>query len=873
MATLKSLTFFGKNRMNTVPLKLTFGKIKSSTICYIIDEVEFPYTDYVFILAYDGDIMEQIDGSLSNYKKKIAYGRVDSYKYEIIKMVHEQYSNNLPYLNNVLTFVIELILEETRDTKDSLYFFSNCFFPLIDLFKKQISDIEKQSTENNINYEKRIENLIMKYKNDIFVITTENENRFETLRNDFIAKIKNIEADYEKMQKQTKEKLDTTDTTDTTDAKNECVNQQTIALQDHIKNLEEEINYLKQEINDLEYEIDDLEKDVEELEKENTSLKYQITELEGEIDDLEEENKDLEKKNTNLEKDVEELEDENTDMENRITELEEDVKELEEENTSLKYQIEGENDDLEEENTYLKEENTGLKKQNTDLQKQITEEKIAVTFSNSEITNLKHDITDLENQIKYYEETILSLREMLDKEMEFYATERPKYQQQINHLTNELNIAHGKLEDVKSTVTNNNEIIKEQEQKLVIHEEKNNTVKEFISQLEIEMEVLLKKIDDLNAQNKKTEDCNRTLICTNHDLEKNNKKLTNDVLSLELESKEMLEKINKLQKERDELEKRLEESSKKDEKILCLENHLTCSNEQLHKCETEKINILTDKQNLLEKIEIFKIENQSLVSSVNTEKSIIKQLEKEKEKLILENKKTEDIIKKLQTDYLNIIDEKEDQEQNFKELENLFSITNKELENTQDINKKLENCIYTHEKTIGQWKVIYNELTKQNNDIIAELEEKNKENQFVIENLKNDLEKSQKNIKEIENNNKLTIDNQLIKIAELELELKNNKSFIRSFEEQLGNLNKENNLLTNTINSLKDQVEQRCAEILNLKLKNNESEKQIEKYKIKYNDLMDSLKKIAVSAEQYKTNKENEIKILTDKLNEHNIIF
>ena len=172
------------------------------------------------------------------------------------------------YFKNTINIIEELVelWKNNLDTFDKYTISDIIIKYLSDYFNKKNNDVLQFILKITDNYKKKIEEL-----------TNENETKFETLRNDFIAKIKNIETDYEN------NKTNSNDQTDDFSKKlsdlNAIITELNTSIMEKnfdIKDLSEQVIYYENELKDtkqmLNKEIENHVCRIQHLESHNDEL-------------------------------------------------------------------------------------------------------------------------------------------------------------------------------------------------------------------------------------------------------------------------------------------------------------------------------------------------------------------------------------------------------------------------------------------------------------------------------------------------------------------------------------------------------------------------------------------------------------------------
>ncbi|CAG9325223.1 unnamed protein product [Blepharisma stoltei] len=635
--------------------------------------------------------------------------------------------------------------------------------------------------------------------------------------------------------------------------------------------LDKQKSILQKEINELKQTLLDYEKIV----AENNKLSIQVEELKSEKNILEKHDdefrrkcEEIESQKNELEKKLETEENDKNILEETIESLKNSSKVLESENSELLKSIEIlkiKKEVLENENKSQQIVTNELKMKITNLQEiesekfemvkyleiiEAEKEKLAknkeiIEIQNKELTeNMefnKNTINDLYQKLSIFEE-IKSNNDMLSKELQALKAEK-------SDLLNQISLAESKSsEKNKDLEFLRNQII-ELETKETKYQEQNDRLFENLRMCEVENTELSQNIlklegeikdvhDELNEKkqvfDKLTEDYNEKNKIISELTEDFNEKINEKDQMINRLTEDFNEKIN----EKDQIISKLADDFNKkfNEKNQIISDLIDDLNKELNE-KNQIISQLTDDLNKesSEKNQIISKLTEDLSKELNEKNQIISKLN---EDLIKESNEKNQLISKLTEDF-----NKESNEKN-----QIISKLTEALNKSNEKNKKISKLSEDLNKEINEKTQIISKLTE---DLHKESSEKNQ----VISKLIEDLNK--------ESNEKNQIISKLTEDLNKESNEKN--QIISKLTEDL---NKESNEKNEIIKKLSEDLNDHSIAMSKLKENILESESLIEKYK---SDIYNFRKDIQSLENQLKIKEDAIIKLQKDLTNEQQI--
>jgi len=491
----------------------------------------------------------------------------------------------------------------------------------------------------------------------------------------------------------------------------------------------------------------------------------------------------------------------------------------------------------------LKKKEKELKKQveidnNLKIQNNLLLEKNKKLEKNEE--NLKQNILKIKNELNQKQQELeieKNSNEVSKLKREELMNNNNNYLNQINYLDKEIKEKNNEINELKNKNKENEDKIKKEYEKLI--EKQNNEIKNL-------------KQNEWNNKNKEEKD-KEEIIKNNKLLNEENNSLKNEIIN----SKKIIEQ---LQKEKNEINKKIKEKDDEYNKIIKLNkeyedkiNEMKNKNKEL---ELNNCNIKKDLEEKTKKINEFKVKEdelnnmnkiteelqkkiKQLESDNNIKEQKIKSLEKNIEELKeKENKKIKEYkIEKLETGIQIFPLEKEKTESSNKEKEN----ENKDNKNNDDLNNEYKELLKQKEEEISK-------LKEENKKIIKNQEKNNEaknQNQNDIDNFKNQIKDLKKYIKDLKNKNneeykkredELSLKDNELKNREKELEKKNSdiKNLEQEINKKISFLEDKENLLDNEYKNIEKEKEQ----LQQKSIDNSKLQKEYDNLKIKYLDLM-----------------------------------
>lgn len=515
--------------------------------------------------------------------------------------------------------------------------------------------------------------------------------------------------------------------------------------------------------------------------------------------------------------------DKTTDHIANYNKLQKDIQDLETENNELNMEIDSYKERIQEleEKVIELEENNGM----------IIEDKdVIINGLEEEIMSLQQFIEKLDQYKKNINKEQENEINKLKSNNQLLLNEKLNLTKKYNNLYN----SYSELEKENETETKNNEILKDNINKLV---ENNKQLSKSLKEAEL-----------------KEENSKETYGKSLNELENKVKEVAVILDSLEKEKAELEEKLN----ESDEIAK-FKENELNDVKRMIIKNEekikLLQHENQLLKDETSQtqtfindiINIEDENQSLKDTLQdkelqmtSYEIEIHQLEEKMKNEIDLKKKLETKIQQIsdskielgneinILKNtlKNLQNEYNKLSEEYQKILKEYEEFAKNHLDCKNVIDSLNNELEKTKSKTKEMKNLVEAFKRTITNINNKLSDTKKQNEEKINTLEIKLKEteaksieiqNNEVIK-YKNMLIEKERQLIEINNNNeKLIKENSIINEK-----LNENISLNDSTMNLLNTLKQNNKDLIEKNSTLQSKIKDMKHEIDNLKQENTE---------------------------------------------------
>ena len=772
----------------------------------------------------------------SNSTKKIPYCLSTISNNKTSNTINIEYSPKAKYSSEKINDFEVYEQDNKKDQKKNI-------LPLKDLSKGLIDESDDES-EHKLKSNKSSSNL-NNIKDKILIDKDTKINLLNTRLNEKIKLIKSLELKINELQnnnqdldeiKSSKEELETklrkyinenNNLLKKIDSKNNIIKENEFKLEKLKNSLEEknsiilknEKNFKDNETSNKDYEkiISEIKNNLSLTENTNNELKNYIKEKDKIIKEKDDNIILLQKKIgilnesiDNFQNDIKKYQNDTYLLKDKINKYEHDININNNELIKLRKKSE------DNKNKYEKE----IELLNLSLNKNKNEYEKSLLIINGEKDELIKAKTNLELKIKKYEETISNEKKSKNKDK----NEIEKLKNEIVKLNNNLNEKELELNKTKKELE-----INEQIKNVEINSSLNKSINEEIKDKDNEIQKQNEIINNLKMENDKI---NKEL----HEL-KFSLKITSEVKeNLDRQIDELNEDIEGLKEKIENLEKEKLENIDKYNKISQEKNNI---NNQLNELKLE-----LDKEKILSNDKDKKLDNFN--NNENELNSLIETINKEKAKLISENKSLSDEIKSL----------KEKIDSNEKNI--------KSQEIANELLKADKNQMILRLSSLNEEK---NKLKQSLNIFEINQEETNKE----IINLKTIIENKEKIIQEksLENKN-LIKDNEKMndEILLLKEENKGKENTINKKEEMLKELKDEleekNIQIENTIKNINDyeiQIKGLKDEKQELILKNKKYTNELNEKEKKYNEIKnqyDILKEENTKLMEYKNSKNDE---------------